>query len=158
MNNYSFLTGNFNSCNSRLWKLRLFICNLQPRLCLSPTEKQRIVNHMIIFNDLVSKFYQCSVRNSPRQSANDEAFAETYLCFLLSASVKKNTEAIKFLGIFKNYVFKNKIYFCLKKTMFPSIKKLFFVFHTIFKLDFVTQIISCIIHRCLFSLFIENGT
>ena len=30
----------------------------------------------------------------------------------------------------------------------------FFVFHTIFKLDFITQIIYFIIHRCLYSLFI----
>ena len=31
-----------------------------------------------------------SVQNSPRQSANAEAFAEAYLCFLVSASGKKN--------------------------------------------------------------------
>ena len=33
-------------------------------------------------------------------------------------------------------------------------KKVIFVFHTIFKLDFITQIIYCIIHRCLCSHFI----
>ena len=30
--------------------------------CLSLTEKQRTVNHMIILNDSISKFYQCSIR------------------------------------------------------------------------------------------------
>ena len=33
-------------------------------------------------------------------------------------------------------------------------KKVIFVFHMIFKLDFITQAIYCIIHRCLYSLFI----
>ena len=30
-----------------------------------------------------------SIRNLPQQSANAEAFAEAYLCFLVSASAKK---------------------------------------------------------------------
>ena len=34
-------------------------------------------------------------------SAAFEAFAEAYLCFLVSLSARKNAEAIKFLGIFK---------------------------------------------------------
>ena len=33
--------------------------------------------------------YQCGIQNSPRQSANAEAFAKAYLCFLVSASAKK---------------------------------------------------------------------
>ena len=49
---------------------------------------------MISFNDLINKFYQYS-----------EAFADTYLCFLVPASAKKqkkkNAGAIKFLGIWK---------------------------------------------------------
>ena len=53
-------------------------------------EKQRTVNLMIIFNDSFSKFYQCSVRNSPWQSVNAKAFAETYLCFLVSVLAKRN--------------------------------------------------------------------
>ena len=49
----------------------------------------------------------------------------------------------------------NKIYFCSRKKSNVSLnKKVIFVFHTIFKLDFITQIIYCIIHRCLYSLFI----
>ena len=56
----------------------------------------------------------------------------------------------------------NKIYFCLKQKNNVSLdkkviffnKKVIFVFHTIFKLDFITQIIYCIIHRCLCSHFI----
>ena len=88
-------------------------------------------------------------------SAAFEAFAEAYLCFLVSASAKKNAEVIKFLGILKKYVSKNKIYFCSRKKSNVSLnKKVIFVFHTIFKLDFITQIIYCITHRCLYSLFI----
>ena len=88
-------------------------------------------------------------------SAAFEAFAEAYLCFLVSASAKKNAEVIKFLGILKKYVSENKIYFCSRKKSNVSLnKKVIFVFHTIFKLDFITQIIYCIIHRCLYSLFI----
>ena len=68
---------------------------------------------------------------------------------------KKNAEVIKFLGILKKYVSKNKIYFCSRKKSNVSLnKKVIFVFHTIFKLDFITQIIYCIIHRCLSSHFI----
>ena len=67
---------------------------------------------------------------------------------------KKNAEVIKFLGILKKYVSKNKIYFCSRKKSNVSLnKKVIFVFHTIFKLDFITQIIYCIIHRCLCSHF-----
>ena len=47
------------------------------------------------------------------------------------------------------------MYFYLKKRRNVLLnKKVNFVFHTIFKLDFITQIIYCIIHRCLHSLFI----
>ena len=88
-------------------------------------------------------------------SAAFEAFAEAYLCFFSICLDRKNAEAIKFPGILKINVSKNKIYFCLKKKSNVSLnKKVIFVFHTIFKLDFITQIIYCIIHRCLYSLFI----
>ena len=67
-------------------------------------------------------------------------------------------KVIKFLGILKKYVSKTKIYFCLKKKRNVLLnKKVNFVFHTIFKLDFITQIISCIIHRRLHSL-LKNET
>ena len=68
---------------------------------------------------------------------------------------KKNAEVIKFLGFLKKYVSENKIYFCSRKKSNVSLnKKVIFVFHTISKLDFITQIIYCIIHRCLCSHFI----
>ena len=57
--------------------------------CLLLTEKQRTVNHITIFNDSVSKFYQWNVQNSFRQSVNTKAFAEAYLFFLVSALAKK---------------------------------------------------------------------
>ena len=61
---------------------------------------------------------------------------------------KKNAEAIKCLVILKEYVTYNKMYFYFKKkrNVLPN-KKVIFVFHTIFKLDFITQIIYCTIHR-----------
>ena len=58
-----------------------------------------------------------------------EAYAEAYLCLLVSASEKKkNAEAIKFL-IIKKHVFKNKMYFCLKKKSNVLLnKKVIFIF------------------------------
>ena len=108
----------------------------------SPTEKHCTINHMIIFIDLVSKFYQCSIR----------AFAKACLCFLVFGPTKKNAEVIKVLGKLKKYVSESKIYFCLRKKSNVSLnKKVIFVFHTIFKLDFITHIIYCIICRYLYS-------
>ena len=61
---------------------------------------------------------------------------------------KKNAKAIKCLRILQKHVAKNKIYFCFKKKRnVPLNKKVIFVFHTIFN-------IYCIIHRCLYSIFI----
>ena len=112
---------------------------------LSLTEKQRAINHMMVFNDSVSKFYQCSIRG----------FCKVISMFHNICLSKRNAEAIKFLEILKKYVFKNKIYFCLKKKSNASLnKKVIFVFHAISKVDFITQIICCIIHRCLYSLLI----
>ena len=122
--------------------LRLFVSNfVWP--CLLLTEKQRSFNHMIIFNDSVSTFYQCSVWNSPRQSAN--IYVSWYL---LRQKKKKNAEAMKFLGTLKKYVSKNKLYFCLKKK--SNVSNIL----NIFKPNLIMQIIYCIIHRCLYSLFI----
>ena len=64
---------------------------------------------------------------------------------------KRNAEAIKFLGILlKNTFPKKNIFFCLKRKKNVLLnKKVILVFHTIFKFDFITQIIYCI----LFSYF-----
>ena len=111
----------------------------------SLTEKHRTINHMIIFNDSISKFYQCSIWG----------FWRGISLFFSICLGKKNAEVIKFLGILKKYVSENKIYFCSRKKSNVSLnKKVIFVFHTIFKLDFITQFIFCIIRRCLYSLFI----
>ena len=76
-----------------------------------------------------------------------------YVFYYLSR--KKNAEVIKFLEILKKYIPENKIYFCSRKKRNVLLNKnVIFVFHTIFKLDFIMQIIYCIIHRCLHSLFI----
>ena len=99
---------------------------------------------MIIFNDSISKFYQCSIWG----------FCRGISMFFSICLAKKNAEVIKFLGFLKKYVSENKIYFCSRKKSNVSLnKKVIFVFHTIFKLDFITQIFYCMIHRCLFCSF-----
>ena len=107
-------------------------------------EKHCTINHMIIFNDSISKIYQCSIRLLARH------------IYVFSICLgKKNAKVIKFLGILKKYISENKICFCSRKKSNVSLnKKVIFVFHTIFKLDFVTQIIDCIIHNSLCSHFI----
>ena len=94
----------------------------------------------------ISKFYQCSIWG----------FCWSIFMFFSICLGKKIADVIKFLGISqKKYVSENKIYFCSRKKSNVSLnKKVIFVFHTIFKLDFITQIIYCIIHRCLCSHFI----
>ena len=55
---------------------------------------------------------------------------------------------------FKYLHFLNKKYiFYLKKKRNVLLNKMF-VFHKMFKLDFMMQIIYCIIHKCLYSPFI----
>ena len=69
---------------------------------------------------------------------------------------QKNAEAINFLGILKNNFSKNKKYIFSstkkKRNVLPN-KKIYFYFLHDFQ-TFMIQIIYCIIHRCLFSLFI----
>ena len=87
-------------------------------------------------------------------SAAFKAFAKAYLFFSICLG-KNNADLIKFIGIFKKCISENKIYFCSRKKIHFSLnKKVIFVFQTIFKLDFITQIIYCIIHRWLYSHFI----
>ena len=111
----------------------------------SLTEKYRTINYIIIFIYSIIKFYQCSISR----------FCRGIPMFFSICLGKKNAEVIKFLGILKQCVSENKICFCSRKKNNVSLnKKVAFVFETIFKLDFVTQIIYCIIHRCLCSHFI----
>ena len=114
--------------------------------CLYHLQKKHCtINQMIIFNDLISKFYQCSIWDFSRGLS---------MFFSISASTKKKKKKsaeINFLAILKKYISKNKIYFCLRKkgNVFLN-KKVMIIFYTIFKLDFITQII----HRCLCFHFI----
>ena len=99
----------------------------QIKLLLWPsfTEKQDTINHMIIFNDLICNFYQCSI----------QGFCKGIFMFLVSALAKKKMKRqLNFQESQKKYIFKNKIYFCLKKKSNVWLdKKVVFVFHTIFK-------------------------
>ena len=82
-------------------------------------------------------------------STASEAFAKAYLCFLVP--LQKNAEVIKFLGVLKNMSPRKKYIFVQEgKAVFCLIKKLKFSF----TLDFITQIIYCIINRCLCFHFI----
>ena len=91
--------------------------------CLSLTEKQHKINRMIIFNDSVSKFYQCNIWGL--------CWGKSMVFSICFGQKKKQTEqAIKFLGILtKNmspwikYIFVEK-----RKAMFRLIKKLFLTF------------------------------
>ena len=67
----------------------------------SLTEKHSTINHMIIFNDSFSKFYQCNIWGICRGIS----------MFLVSASARKywGNEILRNL---KKYVSENKIYFC----------------------------------------------
>ena len=77
-------------------------------------------------------------------SAIFETFARAYLC-VICLSKKKNAEVIQFLRIFKKICLREKnIFLFKKKSIFLLNKIVIFVFYTIFKLDFITQIIYCI--------------
>ena len=136
---------------------------------LSLTEKQRSVNHMIMFNDSISKFYQWSA----------QGFRQGISMFFSICLSKKNGEAIKSLGILKKYVSENKIYFCLIKTSIVSLtEKVIFSF-TWFSKSFtvlyqgcerdakLSNILNykqdvCILFSCFFFVllnqFLRNGT
>ena len=94
------------------------------------------------------------IQSADFTSAAFEAFAEAYLSFFSICLGKKNAEVIKFLGILKKYVSENICFCSRKKSNVSHNKKVIFVFHSIFKLDFAIQIIYCVIHRCLCSHFI----
>ena len=59
--------------------------------CLSLTEKQSTINHMIIL----------MIQSVSFTSGALEAFAEAYVCFLVSASAKKIAVPIQLFGILK---------------------------------------------------------
>ena len=110
--NYIFLTGNFNSCTiadfvnkdffaTSSQNIKCHVVESQIALlvwpCLSLTEKQGTINHMIIFNDSVGKFSQCSI-----QGFCGRISMFFSICLDKKKSInKKNAEAIKFLGILK---------------------------------------------------------
>ena len=82
----------------------LRLCQVTPFLtyfwlCLSLTEKQRTVNHMIIFNDSISKFYQCSIQGFCRD-----------MFFITCLGSKMLKDEMKM----QRDVSRNKIYLCLK--------------------------------------------
>ena len=134
------------------WKIKSHVVESQITLlvwwCLN--HLQRNIAQLITWSFLMIKSVSFT-------SAAFEAFAKAYLRFLVSSSPKKcwGAEVIKFLGILKEYVSKNKIYFCSRKKSNVWLnKKVIFVFYAIFKLEFIMQIIYRIIHRCLCSHFI----
>ena len=81
--------------------------------CLSLREKRHSINHVILFNDPINKFYQCSICGFCRGIS---------MSFSICPG-KKNIEVIKFLGIVTKCAAKNKIYFCLKKKSNVSLNK-----------------------------------
>ena len=85
---------------------------------------------MITFNDSFSKFYQCSIWG----------FCQGISMFFSICLGKKEKKMLrKIFSNLKKYLSKNKMYVCLKKSNVSLNKKVIFVFHMIFKLDFVTH-------------------
>ena len=68
---------------------------------------------MIILNDSISKFYQCSI----------QSFCRGMSMFFDICLGKKIAEAIKFLEILKQYISKNKIF------LFKKEKQCFWLSH-----------------------------
>ena len=93
-------------------------------------------NHMIIFNDSISNFYQWNIWG-------------------FCQDISMSSVSAKYLESLKKYVSESKIYFCSRKKSNDSLnRKVNFVFRATFKLDLITQIIYCIIHRWLCFHFI----
>ena len=110
----------------------------------SLTENHHTVNHMIIFNEAISNFCQCSIGG----------FCQGISMFFSICLLKKNAEVIKFLGILKKYVSNNKICFGSRKKSNISLNKnvIFYLSH-----NFQTWFHNADhlnIYRCLCSHFI----
>ena len=110
----------------------------------SLTENHHTVNHMIIFNEAISNFCQCSIGG----------FCQGISMFFSICLLKKNAEVIKFLGILKKYVSNNKICFWSRKKSNISLNKnvIFYLSH-----NFQTWFHNADhlnIYRCLCSHFI----
>ena len=72
----------------------------------------------------------------------------------MSVNAIPEPDEVESIYSFKYLHFLNKKYiFYLKKKRNVLLNKMF-VFHKMFKLDFMMQIIYCIIHKCLYSPFI----
>ena len=110
----------------------------------SLTENHHTVNHMIIFNEAISNFCQCSIGG----------FCQGISMFFSICLVKKNAEVIKFLRILKKYLSNNKICFWSRKKSNVSLNKnvIFYLSH-----NFQTWFHNADhlnIYRCLCSHFI----
>ena len=73
------------------------------------TEKQYTINYIIIFNDSISKFYQCSIRG----------FCQGISMFF-SICLGKKMPRIKFLGILKYMSPRIKCFWSTRKAMFRT--------------------------------------
>ena len=82
-------------------------------------EKHHTINHMIIFNNSINKFYQCNIWS----------FCQGIYMFFSTCLGKENAEVIKFLGILKKYVSKSNIFVPERKAIFHLIKNYFCLSH-----------------------------
>ena len=95
--------------------------------CLSLTEKQHTINHMIIFNDSISEFYECSIWGFCRgksavfsicldKKKNNKNKLKDLLLFIFRYTYSYRCCDSHFLG-FGQYIFPNfrlaLIWFCL---------------------------------------------
>ena len=116
------------------------------------TVKHRTINHMIIFDDSICKFYQCSILGLCQGIS---------MFFSICLGKKKNAEVIKFWRILK-YVSQNKKNFCSRKKSNVSLYKrvIFFLSQNFQTWFYNADHFYCIIHWCLcchFILFLFIG-
>ena len=87
--------------------------------CLNHLQKNRTIHHMIIFNDSISKFYQCCIWG----------FYRAISMFFSICLGEKNAEVIKFFVILKNMSPRIKYIFVQeRKAICRLIKKLLLSF------------------------------
>ena len=96
--------------------------------------------HMIIFNDSISNFYQCSMRGFCQ---GIPMFFSICLGKKILSNLKKNMSP----RINHNFLKK-------RKAVFHLIKKLFLSLTRFSNINCTTQIIYYIIHRCLYSFLV----
>ena len=107
-----------------------------------------LVQTVCVFSESIGMEFGISIRNSPRQLANAEAFAKAYLHFIVFAS------AIKMPRQLNSWKFKKRIVFLeLKKKFFIKEKKISFIKQTFLQGTNYSSASIVIIHTFISYIF-----